>query len=126
MTKNYIELGDNGWAVILCYNIRVSDSHEIASLLTALGCPKKELKKAVQTVTRKSNSALTFSNTDFKMSLVCIGDASSTEQLLNSIAHEAKHVQSHICEYYDIDEDGEIAAYLIGYIVQRMYRAFVS
>lgn len=38
--------------------------------------------------------------------------------------HEAKHVQSHICEYYNVPEDGEQAAYLIGYIVQKMHRVF--
>jgi len=36
---------------------------------------------------------------------------------MNTIVHEAKHVQSHICEYYNVPEDSEEAAYLIGYIV---------
>lgn len=40
--------------------------------------------------------------------------------------HEAKHVQSHICKYYDVPEDSENAAYLIGYLVQRMHRVFKS
>ena len=41
---------------------------------------------------------------------------------MNTAIHEAKHVQSHICEYYGIDEDTETAAYLIGHLVQRMYK----
>lgn len=50
--------------------------------------------------------------------------ASSQEQFLNTIVHEAKHVQSHICKYYEVDEDSEQAAYLIGYIVQNMHKVF--
>ena len=67
-----------------------------------------------------------FTYTDFKrkQSIVGIGKSTSNSQLLNTITHEAKHVQSHICSYYKIKEDGEDAAYLIGYIVQQMYRVF--
>ena len=67
-----------------------------------------------------------FTYTDFKrkQSIVGIGKSTSNSQLLNTITHEAKHVQSHICRYYKIKEDGEDAAYLIGYIVQQMYRVF--
>lgn len=59
-----------------------------------------------------------------KTSIVGIAKTSNQEQLLNTIVHEAKHVQSHICAYYKIPENGEQAAYLIGYIVQRMHRVF--
>lgn len=67
-----------------------------------------------------------FTHTDFKkkLSIVAIGKADSKKQFLNTIVHEAKHVQSHICMYYDIPEDGEDAAYLIGYIVMKMYSSF--
>lgn len=126
MVKQYIELGEDGWAIILCYDIEGSDSKEIASLLTALGASKGDIQKSIQILTHSNNSALTFSNTDLKMSLVCIGNASSSEQLINSIVHEAKHVQSHISDYYGVEEDSEQAAYLIGYIVQRMYRALMQ
>jgi hypothetical protein len=67
-----------------------------------------------------------FTHTDFnkKLSVVVIGKADSKKQFLNTIVHEAKHIQSHICKYYDIPEDGEDAAYLIGYIVMKMYSVF--
>ena len=66
----------------------------------------------------------TYTNPNKKLSIVGIAAASSQEELLNTIAHEAKHVQSHICDYYEVPEDGEQAAYLIGYIVQKMHRVF--
>jgi len=67
-----------------------------------------------------------FTHTDFnkKLSIVCIGNADSKKQFLNTIVHEAKHIQSHICEYYDIPEDSEDAAYLIGFLVMKMYEVF--
>jgi hypothetical protein len=67
-----------------------------------------------------------FTYTDFKkkQSIVGIGKSTSNAQFLNTITHEAKHVQSHICKFYSIEEDNENAAYLIGYIIQRMYEVF--
>lgn len=66
----------------------------------------------------------TYSNFTKKTSIVGIAATSSQEQFLNTLVHEAKHVQSHICNYYNVSEEGEQAAYLIGYIVQRMHRVF--
>lgn len=67
-----------------------------------------------------------FTHTDFnkRRSIVGISDFSSKEQFFNTLIHEAKHVQSHICRYYDVKENSEDAAYLIGYIVQKMYKSF--
>lgn len=63
-----------------------------------------------------------FSATDSRKrkSVVVIGRSSSKEEFLNTIVHEAKHVQSSICDYYGVDENSEDAAYLIGHIVMRM------
>ncbi len=67
-----------------------------------------------------------FTHTDYskKLSIVGIGKVDSKKQLINTIVHESKHVQSHICNYYNVPEDGEQAAYLIGYIVMKMYKCF--
>lgn len=67
-----------------------------------------------------------FTQTDFskRQSIVGISNVTNKSQLINTIVHEAKHVQSHICRYYNIDEGSEQAAYLIGYIVQKMYLKF--
>lgn len=67
-----------------------------------------------------------FTHTDYRKrrSIVGISPTTNQEQFLNTIVHEAKHVQSHICNYYNISEDSEKAAYLIGYIVQQMHKVF--
>ena len=67
-----------------------------------------------------------FTHTDFskKLSVVGIGMTTSKKQFINTISHEAKHIQSHICQYYQVSEDSEDAAYLLGYIMMKMYEVF--
>ena len=72
----------------------------------------------------KKDSGFTYTDYNKRKSIIGISAASSQEQFLNTIVHEAKHAQSHICKYYDVEEDSEDAAYLIGYIVQQMHRVF--
>ena len=74
----------------------------------------------------RENVGFTYTDPKKKTSIVGIASTSSQEEFLNTIVHEAKHVQSHICEYYDVHEDGEQAAYLIGYIVQKMHKVFTN
>ena len=52
------------------------------------------------------------------------GLADSKARLMNTISHEIKHVQSNICQDYNVNEDSEDAAYLTGYITMRMYEVF--
>ena len=70
------------------------------------------------------DTGFTYTDPSRRTSIVGIAATSSQEEFLNTIVHEAKHVQTQICKYYDVPEDGEQAAYLIGYIVQRMHRVF--
>ena len=74
----------------------------------------------------RKDVGFTYTDPSKRTSIVGIATTSSQEELLNTIVHEAKHVQSHICDYYGVPEDGEQAAYLIGYIVQRMHRVFTN
>lgn len=65
-----------------------------------------------------------FTHTDFvkKRSIVAISYSSSREQFFNTAIHELKHLQSHICRYYNIEEDSEDAAYLSGYLAQQIHK----
>ena len=83
---------------------------------------QEDIDSIVQALYKKHNTGFTYSNSDYTMSIVCISETTSAEEFVNTAVHEAKHVQSHICEYYDIPEDGEEAAYIIGHIVSEMYK----
>lgn len=120
MTAQYIQLGNGDWNVLIYYNVDRYDFVEIADSLAQIGCSRENMNKAFK-VLRRKNTGFTFSNDEYKMSIVCIGEATNIGQFVNTAIHEAKHVQSHICEYYGIEEDTETAAYLIGHLVHKMY-----
>ena len=123
MIAQYIQLGERGWNVLVYYGVHSEDFVEVEDALRQLGCSHKDVRRSLKVLT-KENTGFTFSNSEYKMSIVCIGPSSDVSQFVNTAIHEAKHVQSHICSYYDIPENSEKAAYLIGYLVQRMYRMF--
>ena len=125
MVAQYIQLGNCGWNVLIYYNVHEEDFVEVRDSLRQLDCPTQDINKAFKVLTKK-NTGFTFSNSEYKMSIVCIGSATKVEEFVNTVIHEAKHVQSHICSYYDIPENGETAAYLIGHLVLRMYRFFAK
>lgn len=122
-----ITLGKDDWHIFVYYEIDKHNNkknHNIREMLSELDCPIDSIDDAMDILTNKLNTGMTYSNPNFKTSVVCISKTTSNEQFMNTVVHEAKHVQTTICEYYKIDEKSESAAYLIGYIVQRMYRVF--
>lgn len=121
MIRQYIELGNREWGVIVYYNVGEEDLVEIIDALEQLDCTEADTHAAIVTL-RKKNTGFTYTNTDYKMSMVCIGQATNVGQFVDTTVHEAKHVQSHVCSYYGIHEDSEDAAYLIGHLVHKMYK----
>lgn len=122
MITQYIELNNKGWYILIYYNINKYNYRVVLNSLIQNKCPKHDANKTIKILLKSKDCAFTYTNTDRKLSIVGIGRCTSQEQFVNSVIHESKHVQSHVCEYYNISEDGEIAAYLIGHIVQRMYK----
>ena len=108
MTSQYIKVGKY-WNVLVYYNADYKDLPEIEDSLIQLDCPEEDIDSIVQALYKKHNTGFTYSNSDYTMSIVCISETTSAEEFVNTAVHEAKHVQSHICEYYDIPEDGEEA-----------------
>ena len=125
MNVQYITLGVDGWHVIVYYNAGPQDREELYKALLWLDCPKREAAHTLN-IAKHKNTGFTFSNSDYKTSIVCISNTTSKDQFVSTVVHEAKHVQSHICSFYDIDEDGEEAAYLIGYIVRKIYLGIIN
>lgn len=121
MIAQYIKVGGY-WSVLVYYNTDYHDLPEIEESLISLDCPDEDIDRALNVLYKNSNTGFTFSNSEYQMSIVCISETTSARQFVNTAVHEAKHVQSHICSYYDIEEDSEDAAYIIGHIVSEMYR----
>ena len=121
MIRQYIQLGNRDWGVLVYYNVGEEDIIEVIDSLEGLDCTKEDVHAAVKTL-QKKNTGFTYTNTDYKMTMVCIGQATNVAQFVDTTIHEAKHVQSHVCQYYGIDESSETAAYLIGHLVRKMYK----
>lgn len=118
MTKHYIDIVKK-WAVILAYDVEVTDLDELASWLDALGCSRKDREKAIR-IALGVNNGFTYSNSDLRMSLVVVSDATDESQWWDTLVHEVDHVQSAICDYYDVPLGSEVAAWTQGYIMRKM------
>lgn len=122
MFAQYIKVGSRKWNILVYYNVEPDDFTEIEDSLIQLECPEEDIEYSFEVLASSKNTGFTYSNSDYKMSIVCIAQTTSASQFVSTAVHEAKHVQSHICQYYDVYENGEDAAYLIGYIVRQMYK----
>ena len=74
MISQYIQLGERDGNVLVYYNVSPDDFVEIVDSLEQLDCSREDMRKALK-VLRRKNTGFTFSNTDYKMSIVCIGRA---------------------------------------------------
>ena len=122
MIRQLIVVQDNKWNILIWYGVSKEDTEEVYKQLLSMGCPIPDAEYAATVVSRYKNTGLTFSDTDSRVSFVCVSSATSYSQVVDTIVHEIKHVQSHICEYYDVDENSEDAAYLMGYLARRVYK----
>lgn len=113
------------WEVVVLYNVDEHDTAYIKDVLSEICDDYGTIQDGVKYIRRGDyNSGFIYSNMDRRCSLIVIGKADSKEQLLNTIAHEANHLQSHIATKYNLDEKGEEVSYLLGSIIQAMYPAF--
>lgn len=123
MIRQFIRFKQYDWCVFIYYNVGRRDFAELADSLYQMQCPKKDIKKAISVLKHK-NTGFTFTNNEYRASVVCIGKATDVGQFIDTLTHEVKHLQSHICQYYDIEEDTETAAYMMGHLVHKMYQMF--
>lgn len=116
MHKHYLDIVGK-WAFVFAYNIGEEDFAEIGEWLEALGARPRDIIRA-QGVLLGVNTGFTFSNARLRMSVMCIGDASSKEQWWDTLSHEVDHLQDSILQYYDVSPGTEDAACLQGYIMR--------
>lgn len=121
MIRSTIDV-DGYWKVILFVDVDYDRFDVIESALTDILAPIKVINNIYNKISYKYNSGVTYSNLDYKTSVVCVNKTTSREELINTISHEANHVQNDICKYYNIKHDSEDAAYLIGYLVSKFYK----
>ena len=120
MIKSTIDVAGY-WSIVLFVDIDYDNFDIIESALTDILAPISVIDEIYDKISYKLNSGVTFTNSDYRTSVVCINKGSTKEQVINTISHEADHVQAAICDYYNVPLDSEQAAYLIGYLVGKIY-----
>lgn len=121
MTKRYIDIVKK-WAFVFACDIDEDDTEEVGDWLEALGASRREIARACRVILG-TNKGFTYSNSELRMSVMCIGRASSREQWWDSVAHEVDHLQNTILDYYHVDNGTEDAAWLQGYLVRSIVKS---
>ena len=121
MFKHYLDIAGK-WDFVFAYSIGPDDLDEVGEWLKVLGARPREIRQAKHLLT-KTNKGLTLSYSGLRMSVMCIGDATSLEQWWDTLSHEIDHLQDAVMEYYGVEPGTEDAAWLQGYIMRLIVRA---
>lgn len=120
MKKHYLDI-DSSWGIIFCYDFDVLDAEEMGAIMDSFGMEESEIRYAMR-VLFGTNTGMTVSRSDLTMSVIFVGESSSIEQFMDSCAHEIDHVQSAILRHYGIEQGGEDAAWLQGFIMRKIVK----
>lgn len=112
------------WKVIVYYNLDYNFFSIVENDLYNYGATSSTIAKIYDSLYSKEAKALTYSNFNRHISIVIFNKHSSKEDYINSIIHEAEHIKQAILQEYGVLDEGEDAAYTIGYIVMRMYQTY--
>ena len=119
--KVYIPLYD--WDLTVIFD---SEKYlgRVAFELKKLHCTYRLANDAMRVIT-KVNSGFCYTDYETRATLICLSVMTSKYEFTNTAIHELKHYQSHVCEYYNIAENSEEAAYLIGNTAEKLYKTLI-
>ena len=118
MIKRIINI-NNYWKVIVYYNIDYNFFDYIKFDLLKYSTPVEKIKRIYYNMTHTAK-AFTYSNNKHRVSIVGFNIHTNKYDYINSIVHEAEHVKQAMLAYYNIEDEGENAAYTIAYIATKM------
>lgn len=119
MLAKWIDIDDGHWRVVVNYDVTTADLRYVLGQVDRVGINDND-RERVEVMFDEPNKGFTVSDMGERMSLVCIGWATSREQMVDSIIHEIDHVQRDVCEYYNVALGSERAAWLQGYLGREM------
>ena len=117
MITRYIEIPEDKWGILFIYDFDIMDADEMGGIMDSFGLSEDRINDAIR-ILLGVNAGMTISRNDLRMSVIFVGVASSIEQFADTIAHEVDHVQTAICDYYDVPYGSEDAAWTQGYIIR--------
>ena len=119
MKTVYIEIPEESWGIIFLYDYDMTDWNDMWAIMRSFGMSYKGADEAIR-ILSTSNTGMTISNDDLRMSAIFISNATSKGQWLNTVVHETAHAAAAISSYYDKPCSGEDFAYLSGFIFQKI------
>lgn len=122
MILHYFKLPRYDWEVFAYYGVTPKYKDVIIDQLKDMGCREEYIHKSLDLIeTKKVNTGFTYSNDFNQQSVVVVSECESSEDFMNTLVHEARHLQQHIQDTYHLSDDSEELYYLMGAIVQIMY-----
>lgn len=123
MIKQGFSIGDRDWYIMAYYDIRTNDDfYEVEEALIASGLKAAYAQRVVNEL-MNPDTGYTLTKFGDHFTLICVSEATSLDELYNTISHEVRHAADHIGSYYGIPARGEESAYLQGEISRNMYEA---
>lgn len=112
-----------GWDVKVFYAVTGYYIQEILQALRNAGCEGEYLDYAYrQMFNFQLDTGLTYSNPELRQSVMVIALTSTPQEFANSLQHEQRHLERHICQALGISPYSEDASYLAGEINASMFR----
>lgn len=109
------------WNIELYIEPENINIQELLEVMQDFGCNYESVRLTYENIKKnKYNKGFTYSK--LFQSLMFIGPTTSKEQLINTIAHESRHLQQHIANIYNMNQNGEQVCYLTGEIVSIIYK----
>lgn len=104
-----------------------ADIEYIVRCLRSLYCDDSYIRIAINNITKcTKDCAITISNQNMQESVININKYSDEFELLDTIVHECRHIESHIATKYNLNEKGESVAYLIGHLVKDVVKGLAG
>lgn len=122
MIRATIYIKGHDWKVHCFFAVHSYFTEEILNTLFLIGCRDRKLRRAYESLKRgKLDEGFTFSNEDVRESVLVTNITSSAAEFANSLAHEIRHLESHIASADGMNEKGEAVCYLVGDITRSLY-----
>lgn len=122
MIRKDIYIAEWDWTIHAFFAVTEYWVDEIMDLLWDMECDSEHARRAYENLTSgELNTGLCYSNYTMKRSVMVIAKTSSAEEFFNSYIHEACHLQSHVCNVYNLSPSGEEIAYFIGEISRDLF-----
>lgn len=120
MLKEYINVGDDDWGVVLVWGFDVEEERdEMMAQMRSFGLPEDSARRALR-ILSNYNTGMCVSVPDLKMSAIYISKATSSGEFYSTAIHECIHAANAILDWYGESWDGEPAAYLVGYMTKEI------